>query len=88
MKREREKVKDTKEESGVLPILIYGRDFRRLCLSDKVVHADAKPAPMDLLHPPPPTSSAVPIRFRVSIGRDETSEGSSSQRRWSLTRAR
>lgn len=34
-----------------LPILIYGRDFRRLCLSDKVVHADAKPAPMDLLHP-------------------------------------
>lgn len=34
-----------------LPILIYGRDFRRLCLSDKVVHADAKPAPMDLPHP-------------------------------------
>lgn len=46
------------------------------------------PAPMDLLHPPPPTSSYVPVGFRVSIERDETSEGSSSQRRSSLTRAR
>lgn len=44
------------EESGVLSILIYGLDFRRLCLSDKVVHADAVAAPTDiplLLHPLP-----------------------------------
>lgn len=46
-KRERERKKDTKEESSALSILIYGPDFRRLCLSDKVVHADAAPAPMD-----------------------------------------
>lgn len=46
-KRERgiERKKDTKEESSTLSILIYGQDFRHLCLSDKVVHADA--APMD-----------------------------------------
>lgn len=39
--------KDTKEESSTLSILIYGQDFKHLCLSDKVVHADAVPAPMD-----------------------------------------
>lgn len=42
-----ERKKDTKEESSTLSILIYGQDFRHLCLSDKVVHADAVPAPMD-----------------------------------------
>ena len=47
--REEEEEEDTKEESGILSILIYDLDFRRLCLSDKVVHADAAPAPMDIL---------------------------------------
>lgn len=42
-----ERKKDTKEESSTLSILIYGQDFKHLCLSDKVIHADAVPAPMD-----------------------------------------
>lgn len=36
-----ERKKNMKEESSTLSILIYGQDFRHLCLSDKVVHADA-----------------------------------------------
>jgi len=63
-----------KEESGALPILIYGRDFRRLCLSDKVVHADAKPAPMDLPRAPrAPALFLIPSTTGVPIGGDETS---------------